>query len=46
MGQQQTVPADTEVVEAQLVGYWDDVVTITGSALAGMVSRKIRRLLK
>ena len=45
MAQQQVVPAQA-VVEAQIVGYWDDMVDMTGRALAGAVSRKLRRFFK
>ena len=35
-----------KVIDATLVGYWDDVATMTGQALAGLVSKQLRRILK
>ena len=39
------VPAP-QVIDAKVVGYWDEVVDMTGRALAGLVSEQIRRVLK
>jgi hypothetical protein len=35
-----------EVIDVEVVGYWEDVFFITGRGLADWLSRKIRRKLR
>ena len=39
-------PLAGQVIEAHIVGYWDDVITIVGSGVAKWASRELQRIFR